>query len=599
MLILTLEPSTSAVQGDQIYRTHQPSQALAKFDHIYTVSTNWLHPQAHTLAEIADVLVLCQSIDIDFLPLMQRRRNAKRLTVVEFNDDFLNPDPKHTVATFYRDPINRSLALQMGGLADRLQFSSYHLAKQFGHLNPHHAVFPNALHAEKACPPNERKATKRLALGWAGSAGHYDDLAWLVPTLQRILARFDLVDLHIMGDPKLQTLFHWVPSGRFYYRPVGDFSAYQRFLSSLDVGVAPLRDTAFNRSRSDVKYLEYTSQGVVGIFSNSPAYQGSVQHNVTGLLADTQADFETSIAALLTDSNLRKRLVDTAQKAVFQHRTAAAMARARLDFWGQKATPDTYTMSKQHLQTLGLNTGIAYHRLPKHRTQTLLHQGLSTHWRDGYPLLLQAIEHSPTFYLPYLYAGSRHPDLQTSCHHLQQALAQNPASVATRYHLAEKMMQQKAYRRAHEVLGSPDITSSNDQFAPSLELKGRLALAEGQSAENWFQAALQANPWYRLPATRRAQLLLEQGQTDKAQKLLQDNLTYDRHWLDSFLLGQIAIARQAWLDGQYLLESARAQGGPMEHLGPWLAKAYVHLGRMQTAKQLLAEIKQTAEARTS
>lgn len=595
MLIMTLEPSTHVVQGDQLYRTHQPSQALAELPGVYALCSNWLHPDAHALAEIADVLVLCQSIDVDFLPLMQRRRRAKRLTVVEFNDDFLHPDPNHAVASFYRDPVTRSLALQMASLADRLQFSSAYLADQLAYLNPQHAVFPNAVQLDTAQPkknaqkPGEQNL--RVKLGWAGSLGHWNDLCSLMPVLQRIMQRLPFVDLQIMGDSTFKNLFDWVPAHRFGFQPSGSFSAYQTFLGTLDVGMAPLLDTPFNRSRSDVKFLEYTSQGVAGVFSNSPAYQKTIEHQTTGLLADSLADFESQIEALLTDVDLRHRLVHNAQKQVFEQRTRAAMAKARLDFWDPKSRCDNVGVPS-HLEAFGVTPKMRYLRLPEHPAQTRLHQGLSSPWQQAYPLLLKAIESSPDFYLPHLYAGHRHPDLDSGCAHLEKALAINPASIATRYHLADKQIQQQRYQQAHQTLdGAFDNLPSGDDFSPIFELKGRLHLVEGKTETFWFQKALGANPWYRLPATRLAQHMLQIGQIETAQKLLQENLTYEpKHWLDYFLLGQIALQQQQWGQGKQFLEQARKEGGPIEHVAPLLAKTYAHLGQIQSAKQLLHQM---------
>ena len=75
-----------------------------------------------------------------------------------------------------------------------------------------------------------------------------------------------------MGDPRFEALWsHW-DQDRVSFTSGGDLSSYLTFLSTLTIGVAPLRDTEFNRCRSDVKFLEYASQGVVSVLADLPPY---------------------------------------------------------------------------------------------------------------------------------------------------------------------------------------------------------------------------------------------------------------------------------------------------------------------------------------
>jgi hypothetical protein len=46
-----------------------------------------------------------------------------------------------------------------------------------------------------------------------------------------------------------------LPPERYAFRPFGSLADYFRFLEGLDIGLAPLLPSGYNRCRSDVKVL--------------------------------------------------------------------------------------------------------------------------------------------------------------------------------------------------------------------------------------------------------------------------------------------------------------------------------------------------------
>src|SRR3546814_14721972 len=63
----------------------------------------------------------------------------------------------------------------------------------------------------------------------------------------------------------------WVPTPEEFFRSI-DYA----------VGVAPLSDTTFNRSKSDIKFLELAALGIPTIASDVAPYR-SIRHGETGL----------------------------------------------------------------------------------------------------------------------------------------------------------------------------------------------------------------------------------------------------------------------------------------------------------------------------
>src|SRR4029079_5850990 len=84
--------------------------------------------------------------------------------------------------------------------------------------------------------------------------------------------------------------FFDLPPERYQFTPFGSLADYLAFLQSLDIGIAPLLPTAYNRGRSDVKFLEYAASGVAGIYARLDPYQHSVEDGRTGLLFSSDSE---------------------------------------------------------------------------------------------------------------------------------------------------------------------------------------------------------------------------------------------------------------------------------------------------------------------
>ncbi|RYF04004.1 MAG: hypothetical protein EOO40_11630, partial [Deltaproteobacteria bacterium] len=134
MLIVHIEPPATGLMGDQLYRTAQPCRALAAQPGTFVISGHWLSAAIREAARCADVLVLCQAVDVDMLPLCLLRRAAGRPTVFEINDDFLAPPQAIAAASFCANPIMLGLTLQLCALCDARQFSSPALRSRFAEL---------------------------------------------------------------------------------------------------------------------------------------------------------------------------------------------------------------------------------------------------------------------------------------------------------------------------------------------------------------------------------------------------------------------------------------------------------------------------------
>ena len=82
---------------------------------------------------------------------------------------------------------------------------------------------------------------------------------------------------------------------------------YRRFMKekAFDIGLAPLNDDYFSSCKYFNKYIEYTTVGTVGIYSNVEPYKSVITNNYNGYLADNndEAWFEAISNAIDNDNN--------------------------------------------------------------------------------------------------------------------------------------------------------------------------------------------------------------------------------------------------------------------------------------------------------
>jgi hypothetical protein len=92
---------------------------------------------------------------------------------------------------------------------------------------------------------------------------------------------------------------------------VYDYDTFFRRFSraGFDIGLAPLPDDEFHRSKSDNKFREYAASRIAGIYSDVPVYRECVAHGRTGLLVPPgPGAWASAMTRLIEDDELRTRM---------------------------------------------------------------------------------------------------------------------------------------------------------------------------------------------------------------------------------------------------------------------------------------------------
>jgi len=318
--------------GDYRHRVTLPGEALAA--HLRVIDIQTSHPDSLAVALKADLLIVTMVADPLVASLISLRKQAGRPTAYEISDDFADFPPNLPAHAFYVQPQIQALIKSMARDADLLQCSSHGLLRKYADLNARHAVFPNQLTEVPALPQRDRLTPDQPVLGWSGSAGHLDDARRLAQLLQawwRHQGRppHSGPSIRIMSSPLIRSVFE--EAGCLVdYRPSGGFKDYLAFLDGIDIGFAIIGDTDFSAGRSDGKFLELASRGVVCVASDAGEYPIGMRHGQTGLLFADESGFIAALDALVGSPARLAQIRSAAHAWVRTERTHECGALERL-----------------------------------------------------------------------------------------------------------------------------------------------------------------------------------------------------------------------------------------------------------------------------
>mgnify|MGYP002507951327 CR=1 FL=1 len=164
------------------------------------------------------------------------------------------------------------------------------------------------------------KKDGQISLGYfSGSITHNDDFAIVLPVITRIMRENSKVHLYLVGELDLpQELEPF--KDRIHAIGFMDWKKLPFVIAQMDLNLAPLEDTVFNRAKSENKWTEASLVKVVSIASDTGAFHTMIQDGETGILCqNTQSDWYQKLMMAINDQKLRKRIGEKAHRYVKEH----------------------------------------------------------------------------------------------------------------------------------------------------------------------------------------------------------------------------------------------------------------------------------------
>ena len=208
-----------------------------------------------------------------------------------------------------------------------VQTSTAPLADVLRLYNPEVAVFPNSI----VRLPDVRNYTDpdRLTLFFAGLNRDDDWPPYLGALNAAAALAGERLHFRIVSDGRLYEALQ-TPHKSFV--PLCDYETYQDLLARSEISFMPLRDTTFNRCKSDLKFIEAAAHRVTALAS-PVVYADSVEDGRTGLLFRDPTELQRRILHLVADPARGRAIGDAARAMVAQDRMMAAQVGQRLAWY--------------------------------------------------------------------------------------------------------------------------------------------------------------------------------------------------------------------------------------------------------------------------
>jgi glycosyltransferase len=243
------------------------------------------------------------------------------LIIYYLDDDLFNVPKYASCSPFYESKHIRENMVEIMEKCDILWTSNYNIEKKYSSYFSRRYVIDIPITIEKVNDKNFKKEESNnglVKICFAGSIDHvymFDEI--LAPVINNISEKYkNKVEICIIGiNPKRLKKSSNIKIIEFF----DDITDYYNFIkeNKFDIGLAPLKKTDFNSCKYYNKFLDYTSKGMVGVYSNVDPYKIVVKNEINGMLTENKVVlWQETLEKLILSEKLRYKIYDNAVKYI-------------------------------------------------------------------------------------------------------------------------------------------------------------------------------------------------------------------------------------------------------------------------------------------
>jgi len=203
-------------------------------------------------------------------------------------------------------------------------------------------VLPNSIDADNweefhAMRRNyfSRKNNDKVVLGFHGSPSHYEDIEMIIQQIKELLQENENLYFSMVGYPFQFENFGFDEVARkVTFVPWDRIEKYGRNFINFDIGIAPLIDDEFNRSKSPIKWMEYGVLEIPCIASDIPPFNKVITSGKDGVLVTTPKEWKEALTNMILDPKWRAKIGSEARKTVLEKHNIKHNAKNWEKVWG-------------------------------------------------------------------------------------------------------------------------------------------------------------------------------------------------------------------------------------------------------------------------
>lgn len=220
-----------------------------------------------------------------------------------------------------------------------IQTSTPYLADYLSQFNPHVTVFANQL--RRLPPPRDFDSEfkkKKTTTIFFGALNRDGDFIEILPMLNKLAKQygnklaFKILSRKNLFDALESENKTFVGDMRHYDGQFVSYDEYEAAIRDSDIAILPLRDNEFNRSKSDLKFIECAGNGAV-VLASPVVYANSIDEGKTGFIYRDEREFTNKLNLLIKNKNLRRMVAEKAYDYVRFERLMCQHYEERLDWY--------------------------------------------------------------------------------------------------------------------------------------------------------------------------------------------------------------------------------------------------------------------------
>lgn len=269
-----------------------------------------------------DTVICVRGSEFWDLHIVRLCKKYGRQAVYYLDDDLLDIPDNVSCTDYYKtDYVLKSIQSLMKE-CDILWCVNPNIAKKYGNCFKKTVLSEACVKRDCSCVADDDK----VKFIYAGGIDHQNIVEEILsPVVNHLCNKYgEKVQFTFIGvDPHLsnQKQVKFIPY-------ISDYQEYRRVVceTHYDISFAPVYDTPFYSCKYYNKFLEYTSMGTVGIYSDLQPYTFVVENYENGILADNNDSWCKAAEYLIDNPEERKRILENAEKTFDERFTSEKIA---------------------------------------------------------------------------------------------------------------------------------------------------------------------------------------------------------------------------------------------------------------------------------
>lgn len=324
------------------YRIQLPHKKI--WEQYPDISVRMIFPPNYHDLQWSDIVIIQRYLH-EFPGIMSYCKQIGKKVVFETDDLDIYISPTNPLYWQYQVGNQIPEMKWMLNMADVVAVTTNQLREEILNFNSDVCVFRNKIDIKDKIWNVPKEKNEKLVIGWVGGSSHQDDLRIVETFIQQVCNKNDVYfkicgytkggKRYIFREDKQTGLVQakeenlergvWDDMVDDFRRILGDrlligesleLEKYPSFFSNIDIVVAPLKDTRFNRGKSELKIVEAGGYSIPVVASDIEPYREIITHGENGFLANTTKDWIKYLTRLVRDDKLRTEMGQKLRKKI-------------------------------------------------------------------------------------------------------------------------------------------------------------------------------------------------------------------------------------------------------------------------------------------